>query len=129
LTIKPGLDGLLVLIPCFNEQGAIPQVIADVRRVIPSVPVLVVDDASEDGTIAVAKAAGAHVLALPHHLGLGGAVQAGYKMAFELGFEYVIRVDGDGQHSATDIPRVFDVLKKSGSQMVIGSASSSSGQF
>ena len=121
MTIKPGLSGLLILIPCFNEQGAINQVITDVHRVLPQIPVLVVDDASEDGTIAVAKAAGAHVLALPHHLGLGGAVQAGYKMAFELGFEYVIRVDGDGQHSAEDIPRVFEMLRKSGSQMVIGS--------
>ena len=51
-------------------------------------------------------------LRLPHHLGLGGAVQAGYKLAFELGFEYVIRVDGDGQHSADDIPRVFEVLRR-----------------
>jgi glycosyltransferase involved in cell wall biosynthesis len=80
-----------------------------------------VDDSSGDGTVAVAKAAGAHVLALPHHLGLGGAVQAGYKLAFELGFQYVIRVDGDGQHFAEDIPRVFNVLLNSGSQMVIGS--------
>ena len=46
--------------------------------------------------------------------GLGGAVQAGYKLAFELGFEYVIRVDGDGQHSAEDIPRVFEVLAEVG---------------
>src|SRR5207302_9691642 len=60
-------------------------------------------------------------LALPHHLGLGGAVQAGYKLAFELGFEYVIRVDGDGQHDARDIPRIYETLRKSGCEMVIGS--------
>lgn len=121
MTITPGANGLLVLVPCFNEQGAISQVVKDIHRVVPGTPVLVVDDSSGDGTVAVAKAAGAHVLALPHHLGLGGAVQAGYKLAFELGFQYVIRVDGDGQHSAEDIPRVFDVLKRSGCQMVIGS--------
>jgi glycosyltransferase involved in cell wall biosynthesis len=121
LTIAPDARGLLVLVPCLNEQGSIAQVIADIHRVLPDVPVLVVDDASGDGTVGVAKAAGAHVLALPHHLGLGGAVQAGYKLAFEMGFQYVIRVDGDGQHYADDIPRVFDVLLKSGSQMVIGS--------
>jgi glycosyltransferase involved in cell wall biosynthesis len=119
--IAPGPEGLLVLAPCFNEQGAIGDVVSEVHRVLPGVPVLVIDDCSADGTVAVARAAGAHVLTLPHHLGLGGAVQAGYKLAFELGFEYVIRVDGDGQHSADDIPRVFDVLKKSGCQMVIGS--------
>lgn len=119
--IQPGTDGLLVVIPCFNEQGAIAHVVTDIRRELPGVPVLVIDDASADGTVETAKAAGAHVLALPHHLGLGGAVQAGYKLAFQLGFQYVIRVDGDGQHSAEDIPRVFDVLKDSGCQMVIGS--------
>jgi glycosyltransferase involved in cell wall biosynthesis len=96
-------------------------VIADVQRVLPGVPILVVDDASADATPAVARNAGAHVLPLPHHLGLGGCVQAGYKLAFELGFSYVIRVDGDGQHSADDIPKVFQVLRTSGCQMVIGS--------
>ena len=119
--IAPGPDGLLVLTPCFNEEGAIGDVVSQIHRVLPGVPVLVIDDCSADGTVAVAKAAGAHVLTLPHHLGVGGAVQAGYKLAFELGFDYVIRVDGDGQHSAEDIPRVFDVLKKSKCQMVIGS--------
>ena len=110
--IAPGPEGLLVLTPCFNEEGAIGDVVSQIHRVLPGVPVLVIDDCSADGTVAVAKAAGAHVLTLPHHLGVGGAVQAGYKLAFELGFDYVIRVDGDGQHSAEDIPRVFDVLKK-----------------
>jgi glycosyltransferase involved in cell wall biosynthesis len=88
---------------------------------MPDVPILVVDDSSADATVTVATEAGAQVLQLPHHLGLGGAVQAGYKLAFELGFRYVIRVDGDGQHLAEDIPRVFEVLRRSGVQMVIGS--------
>ncbi len=112
---------LLILVPCFNEQVAIPAVVADVQRVLPGIPILVVDDASGDGTVDVARSAGAQVLVLPHHLGLGGAVQAGYKLAFELGFQYVIRVDGDGQHSADDIPAVLAALERSGCQMVIGS--------
>ena len=61
------------------------------------------------------------MLPLPHHLGLGGCVQAGYKLAFELGYQYVIRVDGDGQHDARDIPRMFEALRTSGCEMVIGS--------
>ncbi len=117
----PGESRLLILIPCFNEQGAIGQVVTDVRQMLPGVPVLVIDDASTDDTVASAKWAGAQVLALPHHLGLGGAVQAGYKLAYESGFEYVIRVDGDGQHSAADIPKLFEMLRTSGCQMVIGS--------
>ncbi|MEJ7607244.1 MAG: glycosyltransferase family 2 protein, partial [Bryobacteraceae bacterium] len=119
--MSPGPEFLLILIPCFNEEAAVGGVIADVKRVLPGVPVLVVDDSSGDDTANTAATAGAEVLKLPHHLGLGGAVQAGYKLAFELGFRYVIRVDGDGQHSAEDIPRVFQVLKTSGCQMVIGS--------
>ncbi|MBC7926459.1 MAG: glycosyltransferase family 2 protein [Bryobacteraceae bacterium] len=119
--LTPGQDSLLILIPCFNEEGAIGQVVREIQQVLPNVPVLVVDDSSADSTIHVAEHHGASVLPLPHHLGLGGAVQAGYKLAYELGFEFVIRVDGDGQHSAKDIPRVFEVLKQSGVQMVIGS--------
>ena len=93
----------------------------EVRQQLPDVPILVIDDCSEDATADVARAAGADVLSLPHHLGLGGCVQAGYKMAHELGYDYVIRVDGDGQHDARDISRIFEVLKESGSEMVIGS--------
>jgi len=81
----------------------------------------VVDDCSSDATVTVARGAGAQVLSLPHHLGLGGCVQAGYKLAFELGYQYVIRVDGDGQHDAADIPRIFERLRSSGCEMVIGS--------
>src|SRR4051812_3509278 len=112
---------MLVLVPCYNEEASIGGVIRDVQHVMPRVPILVVDDSSGDATVDVARKAGAQVLSLPHHLGLGGAVQAGYKLAFELGFNYVIRVDGDGQHQAEDIPRVFEVLRRSGCQMVIGS--------
>jgi glycosyltransferase involved in cell wall biosynthesis len=112
---------LLVLVPAFNEEGAVGTVVQEVHQYLPGVPVLVIDDCSLDSTATVAKAAGAHVLTLPTHLGLGGCVQAGYKLAFELGYQYVIRVDGDGQHHPRDVVKVLDVLKQSGCQMVIGS--------
>lgn len=116
-----GPDSLLVIVPAFNEEGAIGEVVRSIRAHVPGAPVLVIDDCSADGTISAARQAGAEILALPHHLGLGGCVQAGYKLAHELGFEYVIRVDGDGQHDPRDIPRVFERLKTSGCEMVIGS--------
>jgi glycosyltransferase involved in cell wall biosynthesis len=112
---------LLILVPAFNEGAAVGSVIESVRATMPGVPVVVVDDCSLDNTVSAAKTAGADVLSLPHHLGLGGAVQAGYKLAYELGFQYVIRVDGDGQHEPRDIPRIFDALRESGCEMVIGS--------
>jgi len=111
----------MILIPAFNEEGAIGEVIREVHEMMPLVPVLVVDDASRDDTVGRAKSAGSDVLRLPHHLGLGGCVQAGYKLAYELGYEYVIRVDGDGQHDPKYIPALLDVLQKSGAHMVIGS--------
>jgi glycosyltransferase involved in cell wall biosynthesis len=116
-----GPDSLLVIVPAWNEEGAVGGVVRAVREHVPGAPVLVIDDHSTDNTVLRAKEAGAAVLPLPHHLGLGGCVQAGYKLGYELGFQYVIRVDGDGQHDARDIPRVFERLKESGCEMVIGS--------
>lgn len=116
---RPG--SLLIIVPAFNEEGAVGAVVLDIKKIMPHVPVLVIDDCSIDGTITAATGAGAEVLPLPHHLGLGGCVQAGYKLAYERGFEFVIRVDGDGQHDPADIPRILETLRASGCQMVIGS--------
>jgi glycosyltransferase involved in cell wall biosynthesis len=113
--------GMLVIVPAFNEQAAVGGVVREIRDALPGVPVVVIDDGSTDETAAVAREAGARVLSLPHHLGLGGAVQAGYKLAFELGFECVIRIDGDGQHDPRDIPKIERALRESGCQMAIGS--------
>jgi glycosyltransferase involved in cell wall biosynthesis len=112
---------LLVLIPAYNEEGAISGVVAEVRGVMPQTPVLVVDDCSTDATVYHARAAGARVLALPYHLGLGGCVQAGYRLAYELGYDYVIRVDGDGQHDPQDIPGILEALQRERCEMAIGS--------
>ncbi len=112
---------LLILIPAFNEEGAVGDVVREVRQVMPGVPVLVVDDCSADATQAVARQAGADILPLPYHLGLGGCVQAGYRLAFELGYDYVIRVDGDGQHDPRYIPKILAALQHEDCEMVIGS--------
>jgi glycosyltransferase involved in cell wall biosynthesis len=116
-----GPESLLVIVPAWNEEGAIEDVVRAIHEHVPGVPVVVIDDNSVDATIQCARRAGAAILALPHHLGLGGCVQAGYKLAYELGFQYVIRVDGDGQHDPRDVPRIFERLKSSGCEMVIGS--------
>lgn len=115
------MPGLMVIVPAFNEEGAVGGVVRSIHESVPGVPVVVIDDCSSDATVRIARDAGADVLSLAHHLGLGGCVQTGYKLAFELGYDYVIRVDGDGQHDARDIPRILDALEKSGCEMVIGS--------
>jgi len=111
----------LILIPARNEEGAIGGVVDEVRSLYGSAPILVVDDGSQDSTAAIAKARGARVLRLPHHLGLGGALQAGYRLAFELGYEFVVRIDGDGQHDPKFIPAMLDAVSRHGVQMAIGS--------
>ncbi|MEP7366642.1 MAG: glycosyltransferase family 2 protein [Acidobacteriota bacterium] len=111
----------LVLVPARNEEGAIGGVIDEVRSLFPNAPVLVVDDGSQDSTAHIAKLHRARVLRLPHHLGLGGALQAGYRLAFELGYEYVVRIDGDGQHDPTFIPAMIEAVSRPGVQMAIGS--------
>ena len=118
---SPAAENFLVLIPAFNEAGAIAQVVREVRQVAPKARILVVDDASNDDTVSEASSAGAEVLRLPYHLGLGGCVQAGYRLAYELGYQYVIRVDGDGQHDPRYIAELLKVLRTSGCHMVIGS--------
>jgi glycosyltransferase involved in cell wall biosynthesis len=112
---------LLILIPAYNEEGAVGSVVKEVYAAMPGVTVVVVDDCSEDATRDAAREAGAKVLPLPHHLGLGGCVQAGYRLAFELGYDYVIRVDGDGQHDPREIPAILDALEREGCEMAIGS--------
>jgi glycosyltransferase involved in cell wall biosynthesis len=116
----PDNRDLLVIIPAFNEEDAIVGVVQGIGAALPGVPVMVLDDCSNDGTVLMARSAGAEVVTLPHHLGLGGLVQTGYKLAFSLGYKYVIRVDGDGQHDPRDIPKIYEQLRTSGAEMVIG---------
>jgi hypothetical protein len=111
----------MVIVPALNEAEAVGGVVRSIQQVLPSVPIVVIDDYSEDTTAAVAEQAGASVVRLPVHLGVGGCVQTGYKLAYELGFDYVIRVDGDGQHEVADIPLILDALVRTGADVVIGS--------
>ncbi len=110
-----------MIVPAWNEEASVGTVVQAILQVVPGTPILVIDDHSDDSTAAAATQAGATVVRLPVHLGLGGCVQTGYKLGYELGYDYVIRVDGDGQHEAADIPKVLDALIATGAEVVIGS--------
>ena len=114
-------DRLLIIIPAYNEQGAIYQVVSGVRRAMPDADVLVINDGSADNTAQEAEAAGALVVQHPFNLGIGGAVQTGLKFARDQGYEYVIRLDGDGQHNAEEIQLFLNVLSSRRADMVVGS--------
>lgn len=112
---------LLVVIPAFNEEGRVGNVVRDVRAQLPTADVVVVDDASSDSTAAEAREAGAAVL--PHilNVGYGAALETGYAHARARGYDAVVQLDADGQHVATDLSVVLAPVLAGRADLVIGS--------
>jgi glycosyltransferase involved in cell wall biosynthesis len=117
---------LLVVMPAWNEQDSVARVVREVRAAQPYAPVLVVDDGSTDATAERAAAAGAMVMRMPFNLGVGGAMRAGYRYAYERGFRAVVQVDADGQHNAAEIAQLLAVPD---ADVVIGSRFSGRGDY
>jgi hypothetical protein len=111
----------IAIVPAFNEEGAIGQVIDELRAFDPDLDVVVVDDASQDATRARAAGRGAHVVVLPFNLGIGGAVQTGFRYAAENGYELAIRVDGDGQHDPSELGPLVEVVVSDQADICVGS--------
>jgi glycosyltransferase involved in cell wall biosynthesis len=111
----------LLIIPAYNEERAIGGVIGDIRAHCPETDIIVVNDGSADSTADVARACGAGVIDLPHNLGVGGAVQTGYKHALAEGYDVAIQFDGDGQHRADQVAKLVKPLLDGDADMVIGS--------
>jgi glycosyltransferase involved in cell wall biosynthesis len=111
----------LVIIPAFNEAGRVGRVVRDVGEALPEAHVLVVDDGSRDGTAEEASRAGARLMCLPVNMGYGAALQAGYKYAVRHGYDLVGQLDGDGQHRASDLPRLIARLREPDTDVAIGS--------
>jgi glycosyltransferase involved in cell wall biosynthesis len=93
----------VAVIPAYNEEATVAVVIRQLREDAPDFDVVVIDDGSTDATAAVAEAAGARVLRHPFNLGIGGAVQSGFKYALENDYDYCVQVDADGQHDPGEI--------------------------
>ena len=111
----------MAIVPAFDEEGAIGTVVHGIRSFDPGVDVLVVDDASTDGTAMAAKAAGAGVVRLPFNLGIGGAVQTGFKAALEGGYDIAVRLDGDGQHDPAELAKLLGPIVQGDADVVTGS--------
>ena len=112
---------VLVVIPAYNEAPSLECVIRGVRAAAPGASVVVVDDGSVDETSTIAERLGAIVLHLSHNMGIGVAEQTGLQYALRFGYDLVVRVDGDGQHEPTDVPRLVETLRGTGADVVIGS--------
>jgi len=118
-----GLGRVLVVVPTYNEASTLPEVAARLRRAVPDADLLVVDDASPDGTGAVAdRLAGdpaVHVLHRSAKTGLGTAYVAGFRWALAAGYDVVVEMDADGSHAPEQLPRLLDALP--GADLVLGS--------
>jgi glycosyltransferase involved in cell wall biosynthesis len=101
----------LAVVPAYNEAATIVDVVRAIRDRAPDFDVLVVDDGSTDDTRVLAEAAGARVLHHPFNLGIGGAVQSGFVYALEYGYDYMVQVDGDGQHDPLAIQTLLDAMR------------------
>ncbi len=112
---------ILAIVPAYNEAEAIEGVVRDLRRYAPWADVLVVNDGSADETGPAAARAGAKVLDLPVNLGIGGAVQAGYRYAWTHGYEVAVQFDGDGQHRARCLADVVRPVLAGEADLVVGS--------
>jgi glycosyltransferase involved in cell wall biosynthesis len=112
----------LAIVPAYNEEATIATVIEKLRAKAPDFDVVVVDDGSTDATAAIADRTRVPVLRLPFNVGIGGAVQAGFKYALEQGYDYCIQVDGDGQHDPEQIARLQQAMEEDpGLDVVVGS--------
>jgi glycosyltransferase involved in cell wall biosynthesis len=100
----------LAVVPAYNEVETVADVIRSIRRHAPGFDVLVVDDGSTDRTGDLARSLGARVLRHPFNLGIGGAVQSGFAFALERGYDYMVQVDGDGQHCASEISTLVGAM-------------------
>ncbi len=101
----------LAVVPAYNEAETVGTVVNSIRVHAPQFDVLVVDDGSTDDTGQVAAAVGARVMRPAFNLGIGGAVQCGFVYALEHDYDYVVQVDGDGQHCADEIEKLLAVMR------------------
>jgi glycosyltransferase involved in cell wall biosynthesis len=111
----------VAIVPALNEEHSLPNVIDELRAFDPALDIVVVDDASVDRTAEVAALKGARVLRLPFNLGIGGAVQTGFRYAFEQGYDIAVRVDGDGQHDPSQLDRVLAPVLRGEADIAVGS--------
>jgi glycosyltransferase involved in cell wall biosynthesis len=111
----------LAIVPAYNEAGNVDAVVEAIHRAAPDFDVLVVDDGSTDDTAQRARACGAEVLVHPFNLGIGGAMQSGFRYACAQGYGEAVQVDADGQHDPAEIAKLRGAMQEEGIDMVWGS--------
>ncbi len=111
----------LVVLPAYNEETSIREVLREIRGNIAFADTLVVDDGSNDMTALSAAGEGAMVISHPFNLGYGAALQTGFRFAVRRGYDYVITMDADGQHVPSSTRNLIDAMDRHQADVVIGS--------
>ena len=111
----------LIVIPVFNEAGNIEGVIECIKKEVPYADILVVDDGSSDDTRDIAETSATWVISHPFNMGYGVALQTGFKYAMERGYDFVVQMDGDGQHEPKYINDLLNELRREDVDIIIGS--------
>lgn len=109
-----------IIIPAFNEEKQIASVIERIKK-YSDADIVVIDDGSGDMTAAISRKAGAYVIHHPFNIGYGVALQTGYKYGVENDYEYLLQIDGDGQHDPKYIQTLFAIVENWECDLVIGS--------
>ena len=112
---------ILIVVPAYNEEGSIQNTIAEIFSACPFYSILVVNDGSLDATFKKAKQTKVMVVSLPYNLGIGGAVQTGFKYAQGNDYDIVVQVDGDGQHDVGYLEQLLNPIIKNEADLTIGS--------
>jgi glycosyltransferase involved in cell wall biosynthesis len=110
----------LIIVPAFNESRSIGKLVRRLQRANPDYNILVIDDGSTDDTLRCVPSSAA-VVSLPFNLGIGGAMQAGYRYAALHGYDVAIQVDGDGQHRPGEVRNLVEALQTQRADLVVGS--------
>jgi len=111
----------LLIVPAYNEEASLRLVLEELREVAPQFDVVVVNDGSSDETSAIARSLGVPVLDLCFNVGIGGAVQTGFKYALQQGYDAAVQVDSDGQFPPDRIASLVSLVLDEGYDMVVGS--------
>ncbi len=111
----------IAIVPALNEEATVGRVIEEIRAFDPGFDVVVVDDGSTDRTAGMAADRGAYVLRLPFNLGIGGAMQTGYRFGFERGYDIAVQIDGDGQHDSGQLPAILAPVLAGEADLCVGS--------
>ncbi len=112
---------VLLIIPAYNEEGNILNTVNSIREFSNELDYVVINDGSTDNTLKILQENNINHVNLIHNLGIGGAVQTGYKYAYQNNYDIAIQFDGDGQHDVTYVSTICETIIQNQADMCIGS--------